>query len=248
IAAAATYFAIKPKHGEAPGPVAERTQTQASPEGTPPAPPSKLKREPEVQPQTVPTPDLAQKEAPPEPILPVPRTAAERMADADQALAEGAPAIEIVQPHAKAGEVGGQGYYYASSSHVVPQDHIAVFDAVNAALLKLGLVILEQSRDDGTISALAPSPLPLSIDEFENCAAVDLPYTRESMERLGIRAETSNFDTNGRNTVVRATIGATRAGSKISLQTWMVEVDPQKMDHAQHVYAPPNGLLCGLDK
>ena len=98
------------------------------------------------------------------------------MADEDKALAEGAATIAIVQTGAKAGEAGAMpGYYYASSSHIVPQGRSEAFDAVNAALVKLGLVILEQSRDLGVISAEAPSPLPLSTGEFDKCAAVDLP-------------------------------------------------------------------------
>ena len=172
IAAAAMYFAIKSKHGEAPGLVVQ--QTQASPEGTPPAPPNK-----ESGPQP------KQEQPPPEAKAPAPRTPAERMADEGKALAEGAATIAIVQTGAKAGEAGAMpGYYYASSSHIVPQGRSEAFDAVNTALVKLGLVILERSPDLGVISAEAPSPLPLSIGEFEKCAAVDLPEWREIIRQV----------------------------------------------------------------
>ena len=94
-----------------------------------------------------------------------------------------------------------------NGTHVVPASRDETYDAVYAALVKLGLVIHEQSRDLGVISAEAPAPSPLTRSEFDRCAAIDLPNTRDIIRRhLGAFADRFNFDTKGLDTVMTATI------------------------------------------
>jgi len=136
-----------------------------------------------------------------------------------------------------------------NGAHMVPQSRGDAFDAVNAALVKLGFVIREQSRDLGVISAEAPAPAPLTTGEFDRCAAVDLPKTREIIRKyLGIWAETFNFDTSGLDTVMTATIVGAPGGSEISFTMRLREVGPPKTDYPRRDYPPPNVLICGLDK
>jgi hypothetical protein len=136
-----------------------------------------------------------------------------------------------------------------NGAHIVPQGRGDAFDAVNAALVKLGFVVREQSRDLGVISAEAPAPAPLTTSEFDRCAAVDLPRTREIIRKyLGIWAETFNFDTNGLDTVMTATIVGAPGGSEISFTMRLREVGPPKTDYPRRDYPPPNVLICGLDK
>lgn len=136
-----------------------------------------------------------------------------------------------------------------NGSHIVPQGRSEAFDAVNAAIVRLGFVVREQSRDLGVISAEAPAPRPLSNGEFEKCAAVDLPKTREIIRKhLGVWAEAFNFDTNGLDTVMTATIIGAPGGSEISFTMRMREVGPPKTDYPRRDYPPPNVLMCGLDR
>jgi len=133
--------------------------------------------------------------------------------------------------------------------HVVKASPDEAFDAVNAAMVKLGLVVHEQSRSLGFISAEAPSPLPLDRSEFDRAAAADLPKTKELLRRhLGAFAELFHFDTNGLDTVMTATIIGVRGGSEISFTMRMREVAPAKSDFPRRDYPPPTAVRIGLDK
>jgi len=133
--------------------------------------------------------------------------------------------------------------------HLVPASRDEAFNAVNAAFVKLGVVVREQSRDLGVISAEAPAPLPLTRGDFDRCAAIDLPKTREIIRRhLGAWAELFNFEPNGLDTVLTATIVGAPTGSEISFTMRMREVAPARTDFPRRDYPPPNVLQCGLDK
>jgi hypothetical protein len=136
-----------------------------------------------------------------------------------------------------------------NGTRVVIASPDVAFDAVNAALVKLGLVVHEQSRSLGVISAEGPSPLPLDRSEWDRASAADLPKTRELLWRhLGPMAEFFNFDTNGLDTVMTATISGVADGSAISLTMRMREVAPPKSDLPRRDYPPPTPVQVGLDK
>ena len=136
-----------------------------------------------------------------------------------------------------------------NGTHLVPASRGDAFTAVNAAFVKLGVVVREQSRDLGVLSAEGPSPLPLTRGEFDRCAAIDLPMTRDIIRRhLGAWAELFNFDPNGLDTVMTATIVGAPNGSEISFTMRMREVAPPKTDFPRRDYPSPNVLQCGLDK
>ena len=130
----------------------------------------------------------------------------------------------------------------------MPASRDETYDAVYAALVKLGLVIHAQSRDLGVISAEAPAPSPLTPSEFDRCAAIDLPNTRDIIRRhLGAFADRFNFDTKGLDTVMTATIIGVRGGSEISFTMRMREVSPAKSDLPRRDYPPPTAVRVGLD-
>jgi hypothetical protein len=136
-----------------------------------------------------------------------------------------------------------------NGAHVVKAPAGEAFDAVYAALVRLGLVVHEQSRDLGFISAEAPAPLPLNRSEFDRAAAIDLPKTKELLRRhLGALAEFFHFDTEGLDTVMTATIIGVRGGSEISFTMRMRELAPAKSDLPRRDYPPPTVLRSGLDK
>lgn len=135
-----------------------------------------------------------------------------------------------------------------NGTHVVSADPQDAYDAVLAALVKMGLVIKEQSRGLGVISAEAPAPTPLSKGEFDKCAAIDLPRARDIIRPyLGPLAESFKFDAKGLDTVMTATIIGTPAGSEISFTMRLREVGPPDTRFPRRDYPPPNVTRCGLD-
>lgn len=124
------------------------------------------------------------------------------------------------------------------------------FAAVNAALTRLGLVIEKRSPELGFIAAEAPAPLPLDRSEWDRAAAVDLPRARAILARhIGPLAELFNFEPEGLDTVVTATvIETTSGGSEVSFTMRMREIAPPKQDLPRREYPPPTAARMGLDK
>jgi hypothetical protein len=136
-----------------------------------------------------------------------------------------------------------------NGTRVVDANPSRAFDAVYSALVKLGLVVREESRGLGFISAEGPAPLPLDRDEWERASATDLPKTKELLRRhLGALAELFHFQPEGLDTVMTATIIGTGSGSEISFTMRMREVAPVKSDLPRRDYPPPTALRIGLDK
>lgn len=125
----------------------------------------------------------------------------------------------------------------------------AAFDAVYAAFVKLGLVVRQQSRGLGFMTAEAPAPLPLSRDEWDRAAAIDLPKAKEILRpRIGALAELFHFEPEGVDTVMTGTIIGAHSGSEISFTMRMREVSPPKSGLPRRDYPPPTALKIGLDK
>jgi hypothetical protein len=123
------------------------------------------------------------------------------------------------------------------------------FDAVNAALTRLGLVIEKRSPELGFIAAEAPAPLPLDRSEWDRAAAADLPRARAILARhIGPLAELFNFEPEGLDTVITATVIETTGGSEVSLTMRMREIAPPKQNLPRREYPPPTAARIGLDK
>jgi hypothetical protein len=136
-----------------------------------------------------------------------------------------------------------------NGTHVVGARPDDAFNAIVAALVKLGFVVHQQSRDLGVVSVEAPAPSPLDRNEFDSAAALDLPKTKELLRPyLGVAAEFFHFDTKGLDTVVTATIIGVRGGSEISFTMRMREVASTDSNLPRRDYPPPNVLRAGLDK
>jgi hypothetical protein len=125
----------------------------------------------------------------------------------------------------------------------------AAFDAVIAAFVKLGLVVTQQSRGLGVITAEAPAPRPLDRNDWDRAAAADLPQTRELLRRyIGALAELFHFEPEGLDTVMTATIIGRASGSEVSFTMRMREVAPPKQNLPRRDYPPPTALKIGLAK
>ncbi len=123
------------------------------------------------------------------------------------------------------------------------------FDAVNAALTRLGLVIEKRSPELGFIAAEAPAPLPLDRNEWDRAAAVDLPKARAILARhIGPLAGLFNFEPEGLDSVITATVIETAGGSEVSFTMRMREIAPPKQDLPRREYPPPTAAKIGLEK
>ena len=123
------------------------------------------------------------------------------------------------------------------------------FDAVYASFVKLGLIVTQQSRGLGVITAQGPAPRPLSQEEWDRAAEADLPKAKELLRRhIGSLAEYFHFEPKGLDIVMTATILAARDGSEISFTMRMHEVASIRSGLPRRDYPPPTALKIGLDK
>jgi hypothetical protein len=136
-----------------------------------------------------------------------------------------------------------------NGTHFAGKGADETFDATVAALVGLGMEIRQQSRGLGFINADAAAPLPLTRSEWDRAGAADLPRARELLRRhVGLLAEIFNFEPEGLDTVITATIIEVRGGSEVSLTMRMREVAPPKSGLPRREYPPPSALQVGLDK
>ena len=136
-----------------------------------------------------------------------------------------------------------------NGTHFVNANPNDAFDAVYASFVKLGLIVTQQSRGLGLITAQAPAPLPLSQEDWDRATANDLPKTKELLRRhIGAAAELFHFEPKGLDTVMTATILGTRGGAEISFTMRMHEVTPIQQGLPRRDYPPPTALKVGLEK
>ena len=136
-----------------------------------------------------------------------------------------------------------------NGTHFVNARPDEAFDAVYASFVKLGLVVTQQSRALGVITAQAPAPRPLGQEEWDRAAETDLPKAKELLRRhIGSLAEFFHFEPKGLDIVMTATILGTRGGAEISFTMRMHEVAPIQSGLPRRDYPPPTALKIGLDK
>jgi hypothetical protein len=123
------------------------------------------------------------------------------------------------------------------------------FNAVYASFVRLRMVVTQQSRGLGVITAQAPAPLPLTQDEWDRAAQTDLPKAKELLRKhIGGLAEFFHFEPKGLDIVMTATIIGARGGSEISFTMRMHEVAPIQSGLPRRDYPPPTAVKVGLDK
>lgn len=123
------------------------------------------------------------------------------------------------------------------------------FVALHATMSRLGMRITDQDPDIGTLTAVAPAPLPLNAQEWHRAAEVDLPRMRAiARPHVGLLAETILFAPEGLEIVINASVSAVDGGSEVALTTRMREVAPPRGDLPRREYPPPTGVQIALDK
>ena len=122
------------------------------------------------------------------------------------------------------------------------------FDAATAALVSLGMVVQQQSRGIGYLSAEAPAPTPLARADWDRAAAADLPKARDILRKhVGLLADFFQFEPQGLDIVINVTIVEEGAGSAVALTMRMREVAPPRSGLPRREYPPPSAVRIGLD-
>src|SRR5262249_54855794 len=125
-------------------------------------------------------------------------------------------------------------------SHIVKATPDCTFAASNAALVSLGMVIKQQSRGLGYIQAEAPAPLPATRSEWDQAAPADLPKAGEILRRhMGPLADLFQFEPQGLDTVITATVIEASGGAQVALTMRLREVAPPKSGLPRREYPPP---------
>lgn len=124
------------------------------------------------------------------------------------------------------------------------------FVALHATFGKLGMGIVDQDAQLGTLSASAPAPRPLNANEWRQAAAVDLPRIRQiARPYIGvIAAELIKFEPEGLDIVINATLLSVNDSTEIAVTTRMRQVAPPPSNLPRREYPPPTAVNMALDK
>jgi hypothetical protein len=123
------------------------------------------------------------------------------------------------------------------------------FVALHATMGKLGMRIVDQDPDIGTLNAAAPAPRPLDAAEWQQAAALDLPRMRSiARPHVGLMAELIRFEPEGLEIVINASVLNAGGDAEVSLTTRMREIAPPRTDMPRRDYPPPTGVRLALDK
>lgn len=123
------------------------------------------------------------------------------------------------------------------------------FLAMRVALAGLGMRTEQQDASLGHLAVAASAPLPLTEQEWRSASQADLPFLRQLIEpHVGIAANFVQFEPQGLDVVINATVLETPAGTKVSLTVRLRETAPARSGWPRRSYVAPNLLTVGLDK
>jgi hypothetical protein len=123
------------------------------------------------------------------------------------------------------------------------------FSGTRAALFRLGMRLESQSLELGLMSVAAPAPAPLSMQEWKIAADADLPMMQRLAARcIGLPAYLFEFEPQGLEIVINATVLPALGGSEVALTMRMRQVKPPPSGMPRREYAPPTAVRMGLDK
>lgn len=123
------------------------------------------------------------------------------------------------------------------------------FTGTRSALFRLGMRLESQNLELGLLSLAAPAPMPLSPQEWKVAADADLPMMQRLAARcVGLPAYLFEFEPQGLEIVINATVVPAPGGSEIALTMRLRQVKPPPSGMPRREYAPPTAVRMGLDK
>lgn len=123
------------------------------------------------------------------------------------------------------------------------------FDALSAALTRLGMIVENRDPDLGFLAVAAPAPRPLDAGEWRTTVLSDQPLMASILcPVLGESCKTIRFEPDDFVIVINATVRALDADRcEVSLTTRMREIAPRP-GMPRREYPPPTGVQMALDK
>lgn len=124
------------------------------------------------------------------------------------------------------------------------------FIAMRVAMAGLRMRTESQDASLGQLVVVAPAPLPLDDAEWRVASNADLPLLRKIIEPHvgGLSASFVQFEPEGLEVVVSATIVAVRTGTEISLTARLRETAPPRSGWPRREYMSPTIVRAGIDK
>lgn len=119
--------------------------------------------------------------------------------------------------------------------------------ALRVALAGLGLHTEAQDLELGLLVSAGPAPRPLSDAEWAQASALDTPFLRRLIEpHVGIAANFVQFEPQGLDVLISATVIAQGSGSEVALTVRLRETAPPRSGWPRREYVGPNLLRTGL--
>lgn len=121
--------------------------------------------------------------------------------------------------------------------------------ALRVALAGLGLHTEAQDLELGLLVCAGPAPRPLTEAEWAQASALDTPFLRRLIEpHVGIAANFVQFEPQGLDVLISATVIGQGAGSEVALTVRLRETAPPRSGWPRREYVAPNILRAGLAK
>lgn len=121
--------------------------------------------------------------------------------------------------------------------------------ALRVALAGLGLHTEAQDIDLGLLVSAGPAPRPLTEVEWAQASALDTPFLRRLIEpHVGIAAKFVQFEPQGLDVLISATVIAQGSGSEVALTVRLRETSPPRSGWPRREYVAPHLLRAGLAK
>jgi hypothetical protein len=123
------------------------------------------------------------------------------------------------------------------------------FIAMRVALAELGMRTEQQDMSLGHLAVAAPAPLPLTDEEWRTASQLDLPLLRRLIEpHVGIVANFVQFEPQGYDVVINATVLDAAKGVEVSLTVRLRERAPPRSGWPRREYVLPSAVSIGMEK
>lgn len=123
------------------------------------------------------------------------------------------------------------------------------FDAVQGALSRIGMRVVDHAPDIGYLSVMGPAPMPLDLLEWKKAAEQDQPRLRAlTSAHVGVLSWFIAFEPEGLEVVINATSVEVPEGTEVSLTMRMRETKPPRSGIPRREYPPPSAVRMGLEK
>jgi hypothetical protein len=122
------------------------------------------------------------------------------------------------------------------------------FDAVQASVQRLGMVIEKQDVQTGFMLVSAPAPAPLTGDEWAVVQKSDTPKMRAIVEdEIGALSWLAKLDPSNRDILANVFVGDQADGVEVAISFRIQDSNPTK-GRAKRMQAPPTAVRIGLRK